>query len=93
MQVDYGTALAPEVFQQHGHKLDPEGCVAIVAVTTGSASWNAGLRPGEFINHVGSKRIKTPEEFWEVVSQQAGRVRVQLTVGQGEKAFRDVAAP
>ena len=93
LQVDYGTALPPEVFQQHGHKLDPEGCVAIVAVETGSASWNAGLRPGEFINHVGSKRISTPEEFWQVVSQQTGPVRVQLTVGQGDKAYREVAAP
>ena len=93
LKVDYGTALPPEVFQQHGHKLDPEGCVAILSVATGSASWNAGLRPGEFINHVGSKRIRTPEEFWEVVSQQPGRVRVQLTIGQGEKAFREIAAP
>ena len=93
MKVDYSTALSPEVFQQHGHKIDPEGCVAVVAVTTGSASWNAGLRTGEFINHVGSQRIRTPEEFWDVVSEQAGRVRLQLTVGQGEKAFRNVAAP
>ena len=93
LQVDYSTALPPEVFQQHGHKMDPSGCVAIVAVETGSPSWNAGLRPGEFINHVGPKRVATPGEFWDVVSQQAGQVRVRLTVGQGDKAYRDVAAP
>jgi len=93
LHVDYATALPPAMFRQHGHKMDPAGCVAIVSVEPGSASWNAGLRPGEFIKQVGRKKIATPEQFHELVSKQDGSVRVTLTVGEGEEGMRQVAAP
>jgi serine protease Do len=93
LQVDYATALPPAMFRQHGHKMDPTGCVAIVSVEAGSASWNAGLRPGEFIKQVGRKKIATPAEFLQVVAKQDGPVRVTLTVGQGEEGMREVSAP
>ncbi|MEO2022765.1 MAG: trypsin-like peptidase domain-containing protein [Pirellulaceae bacterium] len=93
LQVDYATALPPAMFRQHGHKMDPLGCVAIVSVEAGSASWNAGLRPGEFIKQVARKSISTPEQFLRVVSELDGPVRLRLTVGQGEQGMREVAAP
>ena len=93
LQVDYSTALPPEVFQQNGYKIDPKGCVAVVSVEADSPSWNAGLRPGEFISYVGKKRVATPEDFLRVASQQKGAVRLKLTVGQGDQAYREVAAP
>ena len=93
LQVDYATALPPALFRQHAHEMDPEGRVAVVAVETGSASWNAGLRPGEFISQVGTRRVRTPEDFMRGVADLDGTVRLTLTVGQGKDALRDVAAP
>ena len=37
--------------------------------------------------------IATPEQFLELVTKQDGPVRVTLTVGEGEKGIRQVAAP
>ena len=74
--LEYSTAI-PD-FQQWVGQLDPEGCVAIVHVEMNSPAWTAGLRSLSFVTHVDDHRVTTPREFFDIVSTNAGPVRVQL---------------
>jgi S1-C subfamily serine protease len=71
--------------------VDPEGCVAVAEVQRDSAAWKAGLRRGEYISHVGTRRVSTPQELYAAVAQQQGAVRLQLTAARGEAANRTVS--
>jgi serine protease Do len=53
-------------------------CVAVREVEEGSSAWEAGLREGTLISHVGSTSVGTPEEFRKAVGSQAGPVRLRL---------------
>ena len=55
-----------------------------------SPAWKAGLRRGEYISHVGKRRVSTPAEFYEAVAELKGDVRLRLTAGSGEAAIRVV---
>lgn len=81
IHVDYATALPREQItaaEQSG-RIDPEGCVVVSKVEEGSPSWEAGVRPGRFISHVGETRVTTPEEFRQAVAAQEGAVDLKFT--------------
>lgn len=95
MKVEYATA-AP-TFRDQSRDLDPEGCIAVVAVERDSAAWKAGMRPGDFVSHVGKTRVTSPQQFAKAVANEPGPVAVGLTGATPDKSLRtipaDVTAP
>lgn len=94
LDVDYATALPPQISGPYG-AIDPKGCVGILTVDVDSPAWNAGLRPGDFVSHIGLKRVATPQEFFQVARQASGTddqqtVELHLTIGKGKDAIRRV---
>lgn len=81
MRVDYSTAI--QSFPLSSRQVDPEGCVAIVEVERDSPAWIAGLRPRDFVSHVGEIRVNSPQEFYDAVDDRAGQVDLTLTGGGG----------
>jgi serine protease Do len=77
ISVDYFTAI--DEYAARARLVDPEGCVAIVAVATDSTAWRAGLRPGQFLTHLGEARIKDETEFIEAARDARGVVKVKTT--------------
>lgn len=88
MKVEYATASP--AFQELNRDLDPEGCVAVVEVARDSAAWKAGMRPGEFISHVGQARVWTPDDFYRLAQSSTGPVTVRLTAAAPDKAERTI---
>lgn len=76
LRVDYATAA--EQFREQSRDLDPEGCLAVMEVEKDSPSWQAGLRPGDFISFVGRNRVSTPKQFTAAVAGASGPVAVRL---------------
>jgi S1-C subfamily serine protease len=91
MKVEHTTAVP--MFGFRVADMDPEGCVAVLAVDYDSAAWKAGLRPGNFISHVNGKRVSTPSEFFAAVADQTQAVHIRLTSGNANDATRTVPAP
>ncbi len=81
LRVDYATALPRTQITaaEQAGRIDPEGCVVVAEVEEGSPSWEAGVRPGRFISHVGTTRVTTPEEFRQAVAAQEGNVDLKFT--------------
>jgi S1-C subfamily serine protease len=81
LRVDYATALeAAELAQAFsGGAVDPEGCVLVTDVEEKSVAWNAGVRKGMFISHVGGKRVTTPAEFQAATQTVGEKFDVRLT--------------
>jgi serine protease Do len=92
LRVEYPSALPPQLTIRNAEVLDAAGCVAVFEVQRDSPAWRAGLRRGDYISHVGERRVTTPGEFYERVASLQGAVRLQLTAGQGEAAVRSVPA-
>jgi len=90
MHVDYSTA-APKFWEQ-SRDLDPLGCVGIVTVERESLAWKAGVRPGDFVSHVGQKRVATPREFHEAIANLTGSVSLRLTATSKELEVRSIPA-
>jgi serine protease Do len=88
LQVDYATASSH--FAQRSRELDPLGCVAVIDVTRESPAWKAGLRPGDFVSHVGDSRATTPREFYDAVALIEGPVKLKLTGGDRLAAIRTI---
>ena len=88
MKVEYATASP--AFRDQSPLLDAEGCVAVIEVTRDSTAWKAGMRPGEFISHVGNTRVSTPRQFYQAVETQTGPVAIRLTAAAPGKAERTV---
>lgn len=80
MRVDHPTAIPQLQLQQSAQlgELDPDGCVVVSEVTEGSPAWNAGVRQGMFVSHVGEKRVTTPEEFRAAVESDGGAIRLRF---------------
>ena len=81
IRVDYATALDAATLAEPmtSGALDPEGCVLVTEVETDSPAWQAGVRPGMFISHVGPDRVTTPDEFRAAVAAASGEVSIRLT--------------
>ena len=74
LHVDYATAVLDErTLREHGTLLN-DGCIAVAAVDEGSVAWTQGLRPRDFISHVGQSRVTTPDEFLRAVAGKTGAV-------------------
>jgi len=88
LRVDYATAVAR--FEQKSREMDPEGCVLIADVERDSPAWNAGLRPGGFISHVGTHRVFKPRDFYALAAPQTGNVAVRLSLADAKSDVRQV---
>ncbi|QDU27864.1 Periplasmic serine endoprotease DegP precursor [Anatilimnocola aggregata] len=77
LRVEYATAT-PQ-FRDHSRDLDPEGSLGVIDVEKDSAAWKAGLRPGEFISHVGKSRVTTPKQFYQATADLRGSVSLKLS--------------
>jgi serine protease Do len=91
MQVEYATA-AP-LFSEQSRDLDPAGCVGVIQVERDSPAWKAGMRPGDFVSHVGKDRVATPAQFYAAAGAIAGEVPLKLTAVEDEQSQRTVPAP
>lgn len=74
LRVDHSTSLATRRVTD----LDPEGCVIVVEAREDSPAWQAGLRVGHLISHVGGQRITRPAEFWGAVANRDHDVELTL---------------
>ncbi len=88
LHVEYPSALPPQWGSEGMMAVDREGCVAVLEVERDSPAWKAGLRPGEYISHVGTRRVASPQAFYAAVAHETGVVRLQLTTGSGDDAVR-----
>ncbi|WP_145382253.1 trypsin-like peptidase domain-containing protein [Botrimarina mediterranea] len=88
IRVDYPTAVPPEVLRVKTAEgaIDPEGCVVVSEVEEGSVSWESGVRPYAFISHVGGKRVRSPEEFFDAVRDASANVNLKFTRPLNTKA-------
>ncbi|MHB8899185.1 MAG: PDZ domain-containing protein, partial [Thermoguttaceae bacterium] len=79
IHVEYTTAvLDPEIRKMAGMKFFDDR-VVVSQVETDSPGWNAGLRPGALVTHVGRRAVRTPAEFDAAVSEQDGDVRLRTS--------------
>ncbi len=81
IRVDYATALDAAALAEaiSSRAYDAEGCVLVAEVEPNSVAWRAGVRPGMFISHVGTRRVSSPAEF-DAASRDAGdRLDIRLT--------------
>lgn len=91
LRVEYLSALPPEWDGLGRREGDGQRSVAVLAVDRGSAAWKSGLRPGQFISHVESRRVETPKEFFAAVADKnRDQVRVRLSGPPAEQAIRIV---
>lgn len=90
LRVDYPSALPPPLSAQAIQGLDREGCVAVAAVERDSPAWEAGLRGGECISHVGRQRVATPAEFYDAVDDVTGEVALRMTIPRGDAGVRRI---
>jgi serine protease Do len=90
LQVDYATAVPGEVLREKAREgaIDEEGCVVVSDVEEGSVSWERGVRPYAFISHVGGKRVRSPNEFFDAVRDASDNVNLKFT-----KPLTTAAAP
>lgn len=88
LRVEYATASP--LFAEQSRDLDPLGSVGVVDVIRDSGAWKAGLRPGDFVSHVGATRVTTPREFYDAVATIDGEVNLKLTGVERNKAQRVV---
>jgi len=79
LRVDYPTALVPESAESGGPATYFEDAVLVTEVERDSPAWQAGLRPGMFISHVGPRHVRTPAEFREQVAHRFDPVQLRLT--------------
>jgi serine protease Do len=96
IRVDYATALEAVELTAAASSgaLDPEGCVLVAEVAEKSDAWNAGVRKGMFISHVGGKRVTTPAEFQAATQSVGKKLDIQLTQHvAGEPAKEERSPP
>ena len=95
IRVDYALAFNAVTLAEQSATgaIDPEGCVAVADVVQDSPAWQAGVRSGMFISHVGDRRVTTPDEFRKAVENANEKVSLRLTQpirGLNENGGRDI---
>ena len=78
---------------ENSRNIDPDGCVAVIEVDRDSPAWKAGLRPNTFISLVEGKRVSTPEQFYQALSNKLGSVRLRLSTPQGSDSVVRIVSP
>jgi serine protease Do len=81
MRIDYATALDAIALTQAtaSGTYSPDGCVLVTEVEESSDAWNAGVRSGMFVSHVGKKRVSTPAEFHAATCDVGKSFDIRLT--------------
>ncbi len=77
MRVDYPTAWLDAARHRHPPPAFDEG-VLVTDVEEHSPAWEAGLRLGALVSHVGKQAVRTPAQFDEAVAGKAGPVALRL---------------
>jgi len=76
MSVDYttvaesDTGLADRTYYDDG--------VLVTDVEEGTPAWNAGMRAGEVISHVGAAAVHTPKDFRSATAERPGPVQLRV---------------
>jgi serine protease Do len=78
LRIDYTTALVDDELQGESAGAAFDQGVIVVEVEEGTPCWEAGLRRGMRITHVGHTPVNAPREFYAAVAGSAGPVEVQL---------------
>lgn len=73
--VDYKTATIQE---SRFRPIPPGDAVVVLEVDEDSPAWEAGLRRGMFITHVGNQKVSSPEEFETSVRNERDSVRLRM---------------
>jgi len=85
MTVDYGTVLLEFPARAIAADGPRSPCVIVREVVEGSPAWEAGLRRGMLIDHVGAASVETPDEFREAVAGKEGDVVLRLAAGTAKQ--------
>ncbi|MGQ9576796.1 MAG: trypsin-like peptidase domain-containing protein [Thermoguttaceae bacterium] len=90
IRVDYPTAVCDLYAPGYaGNPLLGE-TVAVAEVQQGSPGWQAGLRVGMLVSHVGRTPVRTPKQFHEAVAGRTGPVDLRLVGPAADKPLRTV---
>ncbi len=84
MQVDYPSAALEPFSRESLAGLSFDDGVIVTDVEEGSRTWEAGLRPGMLVSHVGRREIHKPREFHQAVSGKTGPVQLRLADLDGQ---------
>lgn len=83
--------IAGQFFGPNHDELSAPG-VAVREIEEDTPAWEAGLRQGMLITHVGSIAVEKPSDFYKAVSSQAGAVKLTLLALDGSRSTVTVAA-
>jgi len=92
MRVDYATAVYDLYTPGFGGSPVLGETVAVADVEKGTPAWEAGLRSGMLISHVGRTAVRTPRAFQQAVAGKTGPVDVRLATQSGETPVRTIPA-
>jgi S1-C subfamily serine protease len=92
LRVDYATAVYDLYTPGFGASPLLGETVAVADVGKGTPAWEAGLRSGMLISHVGRTPVRTPRQFQQAVVGKTGPVEVRLATQSGETPVRTVPA-
>ena len=92
MRVDYATAVYDLASPGFGGSPLLGETVAVSDVEKGTPAWEAGLRPGMLISHVGRTAVNTPRQFRQAISAKTGPVDIRLATQSGENPVRTIPA-
>jgi serine protease Do len=90
LRVDYASVAMHENLAA-AQFLPLEGCLVVVNVERDSPAWQAGIRPGLFIERVGEQRVTNPAEFFQAVGDQLNLVSLRVIAANGTAAVQDVS--
>jgi serine protease Do len=90
MRIDYATAMYDLSAPGFGTSAVLGETVAVADVEKGTPAWEAGLRSGMLISHVGRTAVRTPQQFRQAVSGNSGPVEVRLAAQSGENPVRTI---
>jgi serine protease Do len=89
LRVEYPTAVLGNEMRSGGIAAFVDEGVVVVEATENSSAFNAGLRPGMIVTHVGSTTVNTPSEFHAAVQGAAGAVELRI-IDEKKNAVRAV---
>ena len=85
LHVEYTTAIVdPEIRKVAGMRFYDDR-VVVIDVEGESPAWNAGLRPGNLVTHVGRQAVRTPAAFAQAVAGHRGEVRLRVAESADRK--------